>query len=227
MSKLFDIKHQLLQYATHHNHPVNVAIHLTCIPLILWTALVFAATSGPLLPSPSPAAVASGATFPVVVDKVFQFATPNLAWAVMVGYVGYYFALDKETAFLSAPLFLGAAKYATYFYQTNPSAVRIASYIHIVAWIAQFIGHGIFEKRAPKLTENLIQALVLAPYFVVWELLFMVGYRPQLKRELDVLVDVDVKAFRARKAAEKAAKVARKQSAGATVAALVEEKKEQ
>lgn len=55
----------------------------------------------------------------------------------------------------------------------------------------------------------------------------MVGYRPQLKRELDVLVDVDVKAFRARKAAEKAAKEARKQSAGATIAALVEEKKEQ
>ncbi|KAF9539031.1 hypothetical protein EC957_005860 [Mortierella hygrophila] len=226
MSKLFDIKHQLLQYATHHNHPVNVAIHLTCIPLILWSALVFAATSGPLLPSPSPAAVASGATFPVLVDKVFQFATPNLAWAVMVGYVGYYFALDKETAFISAPLFLGAAKFATDFYLTNPSAIRIASYIHITAWIAQFIGHGVFEKRAPKLIENLIQALVLAPYFVVWEFLFMIGYRPQLKRELDVLVDANIKAFRARKTAAAGGK-AGNQSAGATVAALVDEKKEQ
>lgn len=48
----------------------------------------------------------------------------------------------------------------------------------------------------------------------------MIGYRPQLKRELDVLVDVDVKAFRARRAAAK-------QVAGATVASLVEEKKEQ
>lgn len=98
MSKLFDIRHQLLQYATHHNHPVNVAIHLTCIPLILWTALVFAANTGPLLPYPSAEAVASGATLSVLVDKVFRFATPNLAWMVMLGYVGYYFALDKETA---------------------------------------------------------------------------------------------------------------------------------
>ncbi|KAF8944293.1 hypothetical protein BGZ47_004434, partial [Haplosporangium gracile] len=85
MSKLFDIRHQLLQYATHHNHPVNVAIHLTCIPLILWTALVFAANTGPLLPYPSPESIASGATFPVFVNKVFGFATPNLAWLVMLG----------------------------------------------------------------------------------------------------------------------------------------------
>ncbi|KAF9130925.1 hypothetical protein BGX30_013304 [Mortierella sp. GBA39] len=120
-----------------------------------------------------------------------------------------------------------AAKFATDFYLTNPSATRIASYIHISAWIAQFIGHGVFEKRAPKLTENLIQALVLAPYFVVWEFLFMIGYRPQLKRELDVLVDADIKAFRARKATVAAGGKAGNQSAGATVAALVDEKKEQ
>jgi uncharacterized membrane protein YGL010W len=43
-------------------------------------------------------------------------------------------------------------------------------------------------------------ALVLAPYFVVWEVLFFLGYRPQLKKELDVLVQADIAAFRARKA---------------------------
>ncbi|KAG0270248.1 hypothetical protein BGZ96_006336, partial [Linnemannia gamsii] len=118
-----------------------------------------------------------------------------------------------------------AAKLATHFLATTPNAIRIASYIHGVAWIAQFIGHGVFEKRAPKLTENLVQALVLAPYFVVWELLFIVGYRPQLKKELDVLVDIDVKAFRAKKAAMKAEKAV----PGATIAAvgsLTDEKKE-
>jgi hypothetical protein len=136
-----------------------------------------------------------------------------------------------STQFISAPLFLGAAKHATYFLATTPNAIRIAAYIHAAAWIAQFIGHGVFEKRAPKLTENLVQALVLAPYFVVWELLFFVGYRPQLKRELDVLVDVDVKAFRARKAAMKAGAAAPgKADPAATVAAVgfvIDEKKEQ
>ncbi|KAG0217725.1 hypothetical protein BGX33_009733 [Mortierella sp. NVP41] len=200
LSKLFDLEYQLLQYGSHHNNVWNVGIHLTCIPLILWSALVFAANSGPLITYPSPAAVASGAAIPVALSKLFKFATPNAAWLTMVGYVAYYFGLDKETALLSAPLFFGAAKHATHFLATNPNANRIAGYIHGIAWIAQFIGHGFFEKRAPKLTNNLVQALVLAPYFVVWEVLFFLGYRPQLKKELDVLVQADIAAFRAKKA---------------------------
>lgn len=97
-SKLFDIKYQLLQYASHHNNVWNVGIHLTCIPLILWSGLVFAANTGPLITYPSAAAVASGATIPVALSKLFAFATPNAAWLMMTGYVSYYFALDKETA---------------------------------------------------------------------------------------------------------------------------------
>ncbi|KAK3819031.1 MAG: hypothetical protein J3R72DRAFT_502503 [Linnemannia gamsii] len=130
--------------------------------------------------------------------------------------------LEILTALISAPLFLGAAKHATYFLSTNPSATRIAGYIHAVAWIAQFIGHGVFEKRAPKLTENLVQALVLAPYFVVWEVLFMMGYRPQLKNELDVLVKKDVDAFKARRAATAAAAADKKAAkrAGGVVAGI-------
>ncbi|KAG0372343.1 hypothetical protein BGX24_000380 [Mortierella sp. AD032] len=191
-------------------------------PLILWSALVFAANTGPLVPLPSPEAIASNDVvmggLARALDKVFGFAEPNLAWVMMVLYVGYYFALDTQTALISAPLFLGAAKHATYFLSTNPSATRIARYIHAVAWIAQFIGHGVFEKRAPKLTENLIQALVLAPYFVVWEILFMMGYRPQLKNELDVLVKKDVDAFKARRAAAADNKAAK--NAGGVVAGV-------
>ncbi|KAF9932136.1 hypothetical protein FBU30_008823 [Linnemannia zychae] len=199
-SKLFDIKHQLLQYASHHNNVWNVGIHVTCIPIILWSALVFAANSGPLLPAPSAAAVASGATIPVALSKLYKFAPPNAAWLTMVGYVSYYFALDKETALISAPLFFGLAKSATDFLANNPNANKIAGYAHALAWIAQFIGHGVFEKRAPKLLDNLVQALVLAPYFVVWEILFYFGYRPQMKKELDALVAADIAAFRAKKA---------------------------
>ncbi|KAF9148603.1 hypothetical protein BG015_009643 [Linnemannia schmuckeri] len=150
-SKLLDLKYQMFQYASHHNNPVNVGIHLTCIPLIVWSALVWGANTGPLIASPSVAAVASGATLPVALSKLFKFAVPNLSMILMTGY---------------------------------------------------FVGHGVFEKRAPKLTENLVQAAVLGPYFVLWEVLFFLGYRPQLKKELDVLVKADIAAFRARKALE-------------------------
>ncbi|KAF9426051.1 hypothetical protein BGZ94_006998 [Podila epigama] len=198
-SKVFDLKYQLFQYASHHNNIWNVGIHLTCIPLILWSSLVGAATSGPLIAAPSAAAVASGAPLAVGLLKLFAFCPPNAALLTMAAYVSYYISLDKVAGILTAPVFLGLAKHATYFLQTNPQAKKIALYVHILAWIAQFIGHGVFEKRAPKLVDNLLQALVLAPYFVVYEVLFFLGYRPQLKAELDTLVDADIKAFRAKK----------------------------
>jgi hypothetical protein len=38
-----------------------------------------------------------------------------------------------------------------------PTALPFAWAVHGAAWIAQFIGHGVFERRAPALTENLTQ----------------------------------------------------------------------
>jgi hypothetical protein len=70
----------------------------------------------------------------------------------------------------------------------HPSAMPFAIALNIASWIAQFIGHGVFEKRAPALFNNLTQgmspydggkvcadpmpALVLAPFFVHLEMLF-------------------------------------------------------
>ncbi|KAI9238122.1 MAG: DUF962 domain protein [Podila humilis] len=169
-SKVFDLKYQLLQYGSHHHNVWNVGIHLTCIP-----------------------------SFSGLPWLLYEFCPPNAALLTMVAYVSYYISLDKVAGLLTAPIFLGLAKHATYFLETNPQAKKIALGVHVVAWIAQFIGHGVFEKRAPKLLDNLLQALVLAPYFVVYEVLFFIGYRPQLKAELDALVVADINAFKAKK----------------------------
>jgi len=64
--------------------------------------------------------------------------------------------------------------------------------IHVVSWIAQFIGHGAFEGRAPALLDNLVQALFLAPLFVWFEVLFHLGYRPELKARLDDAVTREI-----------------------------------
>ncbi|KAF9109663.1 hypothetical protein BGX27_007355 [Mortierella sp. AM989] len=202
-SKIFDLKYQLLQYGSHHHNPWNVGIHLTCIPLILWSGLVFGAKTGPLIAAPSASAVASGAPAAVALSKVYQFCPPNFSLLMMAAYTSYYIKLDTVAGLLTAPLFLGLARHATNFQLTNPSADKIALGVQIVAWIAQFIGHGVYEKRAPKLLDNLLQALVLAPYFVVYEVLFFLGYRPQLKQELDVLILADIAQFRAKQALAK------------------------
>ncbi|KAG0307250.1 hypothetical protein BGZ98_000699 [Dissophora globulifera] len=192
-SRIFDLKYQLTQYASHHNNPVNIGIHLTCIPLILWSALVFASKTGPLLQAPASAKFLTG---------LFQSFPPNAGILAMFAYCLYYIKLDKVAGLLTMPLFMGLAKHATAFNNTRADATKIATLVQIVAWGAQFIGHGVYEKRAPKLVDNLLQALVLAPYFVVYEVLFTLGYRPKLKAELYKLVDADIREFKTKKALE-------------------------
>ncbi|KAG0051781.1 hypothetical protein BGZ83_003307 [Gryganskiella cystojenkinii] len=199
-SRIFDLKYQLKEYATHHNNSVNIGIHLTCIPLIVWSALIFAAKTGPLFSAPS-ASAAGG-----VLLKLYQTLPPNLSILWMAAYCIYYIKLDKFAGLIATPFFMGAAKHATHFLASNPNAAKIATLVQIFAWSAQFIGHGVFEKRAPKLLDNLLQALVLGPYFVVYEVLFSLGYRPKLKAELNRMVEIDIREWKARKAAATAEK---------------------
>lgn len=58
-----------------------------------------------------------------------------------------------------------------------------------------------YEKRAPALLDNLLQAFVLAPFFVFMEGLFMLGYRPELQKRVNTEVIKEVKKFRASKEA--------------------------
>lgn len=75
--------------------------------------------------------------------------------------------------------------------------------IHIVSWLAQFVGHGKFEGRAPALLDNLVQALLLAPLFVWMEILFFFGYRRELKQRMDKNVEVEIEKFRKEKEQKK------------------------
>merc|ERR1712088_408440 len=52
---------------------------------------------------------------------------------------------------------------------------------HILGWIAQFIGHGVFEGRKPALMDNLLQVFS-APLFV------MLGYAPELEKQCEAAV---------------------------------------
>ncbi|KAH0409159.1 hypothetical protein KCU90_g21172, partial [Aureobasidium melanogenum] len=46
-----NLEKQLLFYGSYHHNPINVAIHITCVPLILLTAFLFC-TNTPALPLP-------------------------------------------------------------------------------------------------------------------------------------------------------------------------------
>lgn len=83
------------------------------------------------------------------------------------------------------------------------TANKVGVAVHVGAWILQFIGHGKYEGRAPALLDNLVQALFLAPFFVWYEVLFKLGFRPQLKKEVEEGINAEIARVKAEKAAKK------------------------
>lgn len=96
-----------------------------------------------------------------------------------------------------APLLLAGTAYSNHLTTTYGSSANYwALGMFLFSWIAQFIGHGVFEGRAPALLDNLVQALFLAPFFVWMEILFSLGYRPQLKSRVNSAVEKEVAKYR-------------------------------
>lgn len=61
--------------------------------------------------------------------------------------------------------------------------------LHVIGWIAQFVGHGIFEKKKPALMDSFFQSVHAAVFFQWLEVLFYgFNYKPGLQRELEVLM---------------------------------------
>ncbi|PLN82731.1 DUF962 domain protein [Aspergillus taichungensis] len=188
-----NLEKQLLFYGAYHNNPVNVAIHITCVPVLLFTGIALAANSPTL--------------FPVPEAIRYENLPPNLGTIGALIYASFYILLEPVAGALIAPLLVGGAAFANHLLITYGSDMNYwFGGIHVVTWLLQFIGHGAFERRAPALLDNLVQALLLAPLFVWMEILFFFGYRPELKARYDESVAKAVATFRAQKTQKKAAK---------------------
>jgi hypothetical protein len=62
---------------------------------------------------------------------------------------------------LYAPILYSMSYFATQFLHDNVNANNIAIWLHVAAWIFQFLGHGLAEKRSPKLVDNLVQGILV------------------------------------------------------------------
>ncbi|OSC98714.1 DUF962-domain-containing protein [Trametes coccinea BRFM310] len=191
-SDLFDVKKQLTFYGAYHHHPVNIAIHTIFVPLILWSSLVMASR----LPVPS--------FFPdihVVFSKhfAFDFNWPAL-WVFTT--LAYYYVLEPTAALLYTPEMLLIASSAAAF-SRQPDNFKTALALHVASWLFQFLGHGAAERRSPALLDNLLGALVLAPFFVHLEILFLLGYKPSLRDGIEQGVQAELAKIKAAEAASK------------------------
>jgi len=190
-----NLETQLTFYGAYHHNQVNVVIHMVCVPLILFTFFELLSNSGPLFTLP-----------PWLQVPYFE---PNLGTFAAMIWGGLYLLLEPVAGGVLALICLGAAAGTNYLrVQDAVGSNQISLVVFVVSWIAQFVGHSKFEGRAPALLDNLFPAIFLAPLFVWLELLFMVGYRPELKKRVDKAVEIEIAKFRQQKAkkAEKAEK---------------------
>ncbi|KAL8738468.1 MAG: hypothetical protein Q9181_000724 [Wetmoreana brouardii] len=181
-----NLEKQLLFYGSYHDHPVNVAIHMVCVPAILITSFLFGTNTPPLVPMPD--------------WLVIPNLPPNLGTIATLIYATLYILMEPVAGGLLAPLMLAGTAYANHLTSTYG---QIANYwalgLHVASWIAQFIGHGAFEGRKPALLDNLVQAFFLAPFFVWMEVLFRLGYRPELRNRLNKAVEKEIQKYRSSK----------------------------
>ncbi|KAG8979803.1 hypothetical protein FRB90_007909, partial [Tulasnella sp. 427] len=145
VSKLFDVEHQLVFYGAYHSNKVNVAIHMVFVPAILWSSWVMATK----LPVPE--------FFPQIHHTINQYMAFDFNWSFVVAvlYNAYYIALDPVGGLLYVPEMALSVLTATSF-AYRKDGVRNAAILHACSWVAQFLGHGAAEGRAPALLDNLV-----------------------------------------------------------------------
>ena len=118
-------------------------------------------------------------------DKIGCGIAPFLALSIS------YFIVDWRVAFavgvwMWPAMILGnriwiAHSDADYF---GMSQFWFMGLVNALSWIAQFIGHGVFEQRAPAILTNLAYSL-LAPLFITFEVMNQIfGFQEgkQMKR---------------------------------------------
>ncbi|KAJ2851195.1 hypothetical protein IWW36_001334 [Coemansia brasiliensis] len=188
---IFSIRTEFSKYGEYHANKVNIAIHMIFVPTILWTSLGITTR---LFPQEL-------FTYPPLVSQILSYIPgpsplANASTIAMMAYTLFYMILDPIAGVLIAPVIYSFLITSQQYAIHCSDSIKVMLALFVIAWVAQFIGHGVFEKRAPALVDNLVQALVMAPFFVFLEVLFACGYRPGLNRELRNEIGSRILAFR-------------------------------
>ena len=153
MSSVFDLSGQYNFYKKYHKNPINVLIHVVCIPLIVWS-------------------------FCVLLTPIVVFSAKfNLTFIISCLYSFYYIILNYNLGKFMVSFMMMCWFTSYLFYYNTKGPLFYGLLINIFSWIMQFIGHGIFEGKKPALMDSLIQAFLIAPMFVLIDILKWIGYK--------------------------------------------------
>ena len=164
-------------YASYHSDKTNQLIHIFCVWPILFTAQIFLAYTPAVLPA-----------YPIA----------NWSLIVSVFYMLYYFIIEQPgiAGPIASALVLGGYLFATAVHASTPDVWKIALFVHVACWAAQIYGHQAHEGRSPAFLDNMAQALLFAPLFVLLEVMFHFGYKPEFQKKATALASKNIAEFR-------------------------------
>ena len=194
-SGIFSFHYFFYNYGRFHDDCVNQAIHMVFVPVLLFTGLI--------------------GLFHCV--NWVEEDIPKNPFLERINYMDFYI-LALWIAFLyvekvialafiswSLPLLMAAhymfenrSQFEMTINGETYSLCYIMTSIHIFAWITQFLGHGVYEQRAPALVTNLLFAN-FAFFFVTFEALNnLFGYGEGKKlNECRKAIMIDINEYRA------------------------------
>eukprot|EP01054_Gregarina_sp_Poly1_P002502 Gregarina_sp_Poly_1__2501@NODE_1679_length_3548_cov_135_071244_g1103_i0_p2_GENE_NODE_1679_length_3548_cov_135_071244_g1103_i0NODE_1679_length_3548_cov_135_071244_g1103_i0_p2_ORF_typecomplete_len210_score15_80DUF962/PF06127_11/2_1e21DUF4181/PF13789_6/1_8e03DUF4181/PF13789_6/0_32_NODE_1679_length_3548_cov_135_071244_g1103_i090719 len=157
-------------YAAFHTHPLNKLIHVVGIPSIYVATLLIIDTVLMSILRPVSLESLHGLGFNSALLPLFHYMTllqcgAEPLSAMMAAMTFVYYALISSTIFV----WIGP------FY-----AFWLAMCIQLVAWTSQIYGHWVYDKNSPALLREPLLTVQSAPYFIVMEVLFASGFRPDL-----------------------------------------------
>lgn len=177
LENYFNLKKSFVFYGSYHHEWRNQIVHVLFVPTIFTTALGFASTMK-------------------ITDTV------NVSHVVAGFYALSFIIMEPLAGTLYAPVIAGMQYIGENICAPN---VAVSAAVHVFAWAAQIFAHKFFEHRAPAFTEDPLQAIHAAVFFVWLEVLYALGYRPKERDELNALVRQRMAKMDAEEAAAKRA----------------------
>lgn len=154
---------ELSFYQQCHTKLITKITHFIGVPLILFSLLIFLGW------------------IHLAVPNLFAL---NLAWIAILFLLVYYFFLDIPFAVIMTPILIVLCFLASLISQ--PAITKKGIYIFLtlffIGWALQLIGH-LFERKKPAFTHQFSQILI-APLFLLAEIMLARGYREGLKQKL-------------------------------------------
>ncbi|KAJ9140473.1 hypothetical protein P3X46_031119 [Hevea brasiliensis] len=186
---IFDLETHFAFYGAYHSNPINIFIHTLFVWPIFFTSLILFYFTPSIYDISQ---IGSGGSHGLSLNFGFFF---TLIYAV------FYVCFDKKAGTLAAMLcfacWIGASFISGRLGFSLAWKVVLAA--QLFCWTGQFIGHGVFEKRAPALLDNLVQAFLMAPFFVLLEVLQKVfGYEPYpgFHASVKAKIDAEIKEWK-------------------------------